>query len=191
MLDKVLFDEKKAKQVGFAFSLVLNDNELQIIKNSRRLFNRIISDKTYPIRFLAIAFHDEDVNEYGDKKTPHYHVVVDFENKVRLITCFNWIVKLVNLNENQVSIEKCADVGSQTRYLVHMDDADKYQYMNDIVITNNVKQLELYFSHFIVHDEQDLIDIIDRYPSKKRLFIVLGKKQYKEYRWIIHDLLNY
>lgn len=185
------FDKKKANQIGFAFSLVLNDSSADLFHDSRRLMNKIISQKQYQIKFVAVAFHDLDVNEFGDKKTNHYHVVIEFMDRLRLISCFNWIVDLFHCNENQVQIEKCSDVGSQARYLIHLDDADKYQYLPSIVVCNNADQLDFYYKRFYVRDEEDLVNIVERNPSKKRLFLVLGEKQYKKYRYIIHDLLNY
>lgn len=184
------FDKKKANQIGFAFSLVLNDSSWDSLKSSRYIMQRILQKQHYQVKYVAVAYHDLDENEFGDRKTPHYHLVIEFADRMRLLTCFNYIVELFSLNENQVSIEKCSDVGAQSRYLVHMDDADKFPYPTTIVETNNNTALESYFQRFTIHDENDLINIVERYPSKKRLFVVLGKKQYKEYRWIIHDLLS-
>lgn len=187
MSDNIQFDDKKAHQVSCAFSIVLNDNGADLFHSSRDILKKFMLSERYRIRFIAVGFHDKDINDFGDKKTNHYHLVIDFVDKMRLISCFNYIIDLFHCNGNQISIEKCSDVGSQTRYILHYDHADKYQYHRNILITNSEKTADFYLSRITIHDEEDLINIVDRYPSRRKLLLVLGKKQYRDWYFFIRD----
>ena len=132
-------DKKKASQVGVAFSLVLNDNGANLFHDSRTIMRRLIQSKKYQINYCAVGFHDKDINEFGDKKTNHYHVVLEFDGRMRLGTCFDFIQEVFHCNDNQISLEKCSDVGAQTRYILHKDELDKYHYPSSILfLTKNL-----------------------------------------------------
>ena len=186
----LLGDSKKAKQVGEGFSLVLNDSGANLFKSSRAVMNKIIYSIDYPIRYVAVAFHDEDRNEYGDKKTNHYHVVIEFYSKMRVLSCFNAICDAFRCNPNQVSIEKATDVGACVRYLVHLDDCDKYRYPFFIICSNNDEMTDFYLKRVKIKDEKHLLTILQAYPSRSQLLLVLGKKQYKDWRFAIQDLIR-
>lgn len=185
-----LEDSKKAKQVGEGFSLVLNDSGADLFKSSRYIKDKIVRDIDYPIRYIAVAFHDEDRNEYGDKKTNHYHIVIEFYSKMRVLSCFNAICECFKCNHNQVSIEKATDVGACVRYLVHLDDADKHRYPFFIICSNNDELTDFYLKRVKIKDEKHLLAIIEAYPTRSKLLLVLGKKQYKEWRFAIQDLVR-
>ena len=109
---------------------------------------------------------------------------------MRLGTCFDFIQDIFSCNDNQISIEKCSDVGAQTRYILHLDDVDKYQYPGNILVTNCFERCEFYLSHIRIRDEKHLIEVIDNNPSKRDLLRILGAKQYKKWRFAIIDLLD-
>ena len=180
----------KKNQVSSDFSLVLNDSAADVFKSARHIV-KALSCGDYTCRFIACIKHEFDRNDALDLKTPHYHLVLGFQDRYRLGTILNYIVDLFHCNENQVSIEKCTDIGAQARYLVHMDHPDKYQYKITDVVTNNEDSFNYYLAHFRVLDERDLVNLVERYPSKKELFLRLGFAQYTRYARIINDLLKY
>lgn len=75
---------------------------------------------------FAAILHDEDVYEdgehAGEKKKPHWHIVVKFKNAV-------WntaIAKELGIEPNY--LEACKNVDGALCYLVHYGNDDKYQY---------------------------------------------------------------
>lgn len=188
IVDSSILDSKKASQVSNAFSLVLNDSGADLFKESRLVMRKIVSNDRYAIQYVSVAFHDKDINEFGDKKTPHYHVVIEFEGRMQLKTCFNFICDLFLCNPNQVSIEKCSDLGAQVRYQIHQDDEDKYHYKESIIFSNNFEKTTFFLEHVRIRNEKHFLEILDMHPSKRDLLRVLGKKQYKEWRFAIQDL---
>lgn len=188
--NKSLVDSKKAKQVSDAFSFVLNDNGADVFHDSRKVMNKVCGNAKYKVVYVAVGYHDKDRNEYGDLKTPHYHLVIEFEGRMQLLTCFNWLVDLFCCNENQVQIEKCNDVGAQTRYILHLDNVDKYQYKGDVLVSNNFEKCEYYLDHIYIKDEKHLCEVIMQNPSRMRLLQLLGEKQYRKWRFAITDIVG-
>ena len=77
--------------------------------------------KTGGYNFAAIL-HDQDVNEDGELKKPHWHIVVKFPNAV-------WneaLAKELGITSNY--LEKARSLDSALLYLVHFGYEDKYQY---------------------------------------------------------------
>ena len=174
IVDKTILDSKKAKQVSNAFSLVLNDNGADLFKSSRIVRDKLIHNDVYDVNYCAVAFHDQDRNELGDFKTCHYHVVIEFEGRMQLQTCFYFLCNLFHCNENQISIEKCNDIGAQVRYLIHMDDVDKYHYKESIIAENNFERTTFYLDHIKIRNKSLLdgcISIISIRCRSSRIFI--------------------
>ena len=77
--------------------------------------------KTGGYNFAAIL-HDQDVNEEGELKKPHWHIVVKFPNAV-------WneaLAKELGITANY--LEKARSLDSALLYLVHYGYEEKYQY---------------------------------------------------------------
>lgn len=90
----------------------------------------------------SYILHDSDVNEDGEIKKPHYHVVCKKSSSVLLSTIQNRYAKLGVL-ENFVFI--ITSYKAQIRYLLHLDDKDKHQYCAS-AIDSNVVDLNKYFN---------------------------------------------
>ena len=184
-------DKKKLDQVADEFSLVLNDSGADVFKSSRYIVKELRLDESHTLDFIACIYHDKDYNEVNDLKTPHYHLCLKFQDRFRVRSILNYIVDKFHCNENQVQIQKCTDFGAQVRYLVHLDNKDKYPYPKEDVVCSDEKTLDYYFSHLRVLDERDLVRIVEMFPNKRDLFLKLGFKQYSKYLRIINDLLRY
>lgn len=77
----------------------------------------------------AYILHDKDVNEKGEIKKEHYHVVIKFNEGITISS----LSKKLNLDENYITPTKGSYVYG-LRYLVHADHKDKYQYeVSDVV----------------------------------------------------------
>lgn len=70
----------------------------------------------------AYILHDKDVEETGEIKKPHYHVVLRFANQ-------KWntaLAKELGIKENY--LEEPRNFNNALAYLIHFNDEDKYQY---------------------------------------------------------------
>lgn len=74
----------------------------------------------------ACILHDKDVNPDGTKKKPHYHVVLVFEGKKSYSQ-----IKAIADELNSPIPQKVESLRGMMRYLIHMDNPEKYQYTKD------------------------------------------------------------
>lgn len=183
-----LFKRKRSDR----FTLILNDNELNLLKNSRYILNKI-QDSELPYLFIAIIKHDRDKRE-DDKnslKTEHYHMVLQVNGQFAVGTILNYICDIFHLNENQVTIDKCNSIEMQTRYLLHLDDPDKEQYFIWDIETNDKTILDRYLKLKIIKDLNSLITFVRE--EHYNLENIMSKiANYDKYRKYINDLIvNY
>ena len=82
----------------------------------------------------AFCLHDMDVTDDGELKKPHVHWVATGDPR-SLSAC----AKLLGLQEHEVEVTK--NCKSMIRYLLHLDDPDKFQYSPDC-LESNWKNLE-------------------------------------------------
>ena len=86
--------------------------------------------------FLPIAIsplHDKDLNDDGEKKKPHYHIIVCFSGP----TTFMRVNRLCSLFNSPIP-KRILSVNGMYRYFTHKDNPEKYQYEeSDIQILNN------------------------------------------------------
>lgn len=83
--------------------------------------------------FFVPAFisplHDSDINPTGELKKPHYHVLIMFDGtktKEQAESIFNCI--------GGVGCEIVQSIRGYSRYLCHLDNPDKHQYLQEDVI---------------------------------------------------------
>lgn len=180
----------KLSQRSNQFSLVLNDSGANVFQNSRHIVYELVNQEDVCVIYCSCIMHDRDEDEYGNLKTTHYHLVVQLNAQCRLKTFLNFIIDKFHCNENQVSIEKCSSIEMQTRYLVHLDDFDKYQYSAEDIVSNNeefVKKCMSYIKRISCVD--DLIAICQEYKNNLlKLMSVIGYENYKKYRVVIADI---
>lgn len=156
--------ERFYNQRSDKFTIVLNDNELQLFKSARNIYVTLMTSENLSPVFLACIQHDRDYDEeLMQYKTRHYHVVVQLGSICRIKTVINCLCNLFHCNENQISIDKCNSIVMQTRYLCHLDDFDKAQYFQNEVECNDKDVLNRYFNLVIVRDLHDLIAVVKRY----------------------------
>lgn len=80
--------------------------------------------------------HDKDKNEDGTLKKPHWHIMVMFPND----RFCNAIAKRLKITPNY--IRRVEDKNRFARYLVHLDNADKYQYPLDELFGNSIEMFD-------------------------------------------------
>ncbi|MCI8403184.1 MAG: replication protein [Lachnospiraceae bacterium] len=72
--------------------------------------------------------HDEDMNPGGEKKKPHYHVMIMFEN-VKTAEQAQAVFSQIG----GVGLEIVQSIRGYARYLCHLDNPEKVQYSRELV----------------------------------------------------------
>jgi len=81
----------------------------------------ILSDEQVP--FAISPLHDKDVNADGEVKKPHWHVMLMFKGNKSLGQ-----IKKITDKFNSPAPQKVNSTKAMARYLVHLDNPEKYQY---------------------------------------------------------------
>ncbi len=120
------------------------------------------------IDYCAIL-HDKDVDENGNLKKPHIHLVLwGIRSTVSALS------SRLSLPENYISIRGTRD--SRLRYLIHADDPEKYQYSVDSVFgsPNGLKKFRESLN--VSEDENDnifsIISLLESYPQDEYVTLV-------------------
>lgn len=105
----------------------------------------------------AYILHDCDTDVNGECKKPHVHWVGKVKNPCLLST----IANKLGVPEN--SVEYCKKWKSAVRYLIHMDDVDKFQYIPENVTCS----FDYMAACGIMTPEQAAIKILDKIESEQ------------------------
>lgn len=89
-------------------------------------WQEILSQQFVPC-FIS-PLHDKDINPGGEPKKPHYHVVIMYEGKKSL----EQAKELISLFSG-VGCEVVQSIRGYARYLCHLDNPEKAQYLPDQV----------------------------------------------------------
>lgn len=84
-------------------------------------FMEIITGWHVPV-FLS-PYHDSDVNPTGEKKKPHWHLLIMFEGKKSEEQVKQYFDQI-----GGVGLEKVGSLRGYARYLCHLDNPEKAQY---------------------------------------------------------------
>lgn len=183
------------------------------LNERRRSFSIVINppkDTTQPMEWLNLyvnsirtelnaysyfaIIHDKDINELGQEKTKHLHLILLSKEKSSGLDILAMLCKILNCKEVQISIDKVYNIRQDIRYLIHEDQPQKYQYTKSEIITNKKAYLwtcledEQEYQTFTIKDCEkavmvdhlDLIDLMKRY----------GLEQYKKNRIVMIDIIN-
>lgn len=100
---------------------------------------RTVLDETH-IRWIESPLHDKDVNADGEVKKAHWHILLSFDGPVT--------VKAVNKIIGPLNTPEPRKVGSGrglVRYMIHLDNPEKYQYPVEEIIGHNGVDVADYF----------------------------------------------
>lgn len=129
---------------------------------------------------FAYILHDKDIHT-----EPHYHCVLKYEDA----KTFGMIQK----HFNGAHIEPAESMYKCCRYLIHLDDSDKYQYpASEVVDTQNL------FGYYVNHDDHLKLDentLLENVENGTITNIIdaiklFGLKQVNLYRNTINEVLN-
>ena len=139
--------------------------------------------------------HDKDFDENNKHKKNHFHVLLYFPNQ-KLISA---LLNDLKVAENCVYIIR--SLTSQLRYLIHLDDEDKFQYdVNNVIgsrymilkfnkaiknLTNESEEISLLLDYIDSCENLKIIDLLqysidnDIYSTFRRNYSILKDILYK------------
>ena len=113
----------------------------------------------------AYIIHDRDIDDNGELKKPHAHIVISFKN-ARSLTSLS-----VELNIEPNRIEACRDLDSSLCYLIHYYDKEKFQYSCDLVQGPLRNKLNKLIINDNLLDEDDAVLYLHDFIDKRDSFV--------------------
>jgi len=98
----------------------------------------ILDSKHIP--WIESPLHNKDVNPDGEVKKPHWHVMMKFEG----LKSFEQVKEIAD-SINAPIPQKVASPVGQVRYMIHMDNPEKYQYKREDIIPHGGADVDAYF----------------------------------------------
>lgn len=176
--------------ISYDKSIVLNDNELKLFKNERYILKKLVDDEYLDVNICSVILHDQDVDEeINQLKTNHYHCAVRFNKKLMNKSVIKRVSDIFHCNENQISVKKLTSLQSYTRYLIHLDNGDKHQYMPFDIVTNNQKFVNDSLTGVMIRDEKHCLGIVQRFHYKYE-DIIVNVCNWKKYNSLIKDFIR-
>ena len=115
-------------------------------------------------------YHDNDINPTGERKKPHYHIILCFTGPVT----YNTVCGITD-EFNATIPQPLESVVGYYRYLTHKDNPDKAQYKEeDIQLINGF-------------DATQVLNSMEVFNILKNIHIMIMEKDIREY----NDLLEY
>ena len=144
-----------------------------------------------PLRPYKWAYicHNRDIDENGEVKKAHWHLLLSFETKKSL----SLIAKMLNVEENLIEVVN--NYKSLERYLIHLDNPDKEQYKPSEVVSNYDYEVQVYSTTESIL--KYLIDECQNYENVAEFNIMVMKlgidymKVYKQYYSMIKDVIYF
>lgn len=129
-------------------------------------FNEIIEKIKKYCNYYSYIIHNKDIDdETGEVKKAHCHLICEFGKK-RTIKGVHNLFNSLSLEMRFIDI--VTSENSITRYLLHLDDKDKYQYNVFEIVTNNKNRLDINLKESIDKNMQAnlLFEYIDKFPNR-------------------------
>ena len=104
--------------------------------------------------------HDKDIDENGELKKSHVHVVFCFKNARSI----NSVANELGIQANY--LEQVSDLNSYLLYLIHYDEGGKFQYSIDDVKGSFKNKLERLIKNQRIIDEDDAVIFIKDFITK-------------------------
>lgn len=157
----------------YNFNLVIYEDD----KRFKEQF-KLIQEEKYAIW----CKHDKDVDDEGNLKKPHYHVIL----KLKTACTISALAKRINVDEHMIEMVK-KSLNGCLKYLIHYGLDNKYQYDKKNVKSNSDK-LKRRFEDLVTKDvpEVEKVISIQEYIESCNDYIdfgILGKYVQKINMW--------
>lgn len=110
----------------------------------------------YHVPWVESPLHDKDVNPDGKVKKAHWHIVLFFDGK----KSFEQVEEITEAISAPIP-QKTANPKGLVRYLIHMDNPEKYQYKREEIVCHSGAEIDDYFALSSSSRRAVLWEIID------------------------------
>lgn len=90
--------------------------------------------------WLESPLHDKDVNADGEFKKAHWHILLMFDGPMTDVT-----PKKIAENINSPIPKAVGSAKGLVRYMIHLDNPEKYQYSKDDIVAHGGAEIEPFF----------------------------------------------
>ena len=95
----------------------------------------------YHVPWVESPLHDKDINPDGEPKKAHWHIVLFFDGK----KSFEQVEEITEAINAPIP-QKTANPKGLVRYLIHMDNPEKYQYKREEIVCHSGAEIDEYFA---------------------------------------------
>lgn len=114
-------EKKTGKARAWTFALYEDSTNIeQFLENAKE-------EARLGLQALAIR-HDRDENPDGTKKKTHWHVIIMWDSPTTYNNALTVAKGLSGSDEGVSIVEAVRNLSGATRYLIHMDNPEKFQY---------------------------------------------------------------
>jgi hypothetical protein len=89
-----------------------------------------------------------------------------------------------------ISVQKCSSLKQQVRYLIHKDQAEKYQFDASEILTNDIETTNEHLSDYLQPTTTLINNWLQNGANKIELFQMIGLKNYQSMTSVINSLTN-
>lgn len=145
--------------------------------------------KTYCKEFYSIV-HDKYIPETEGEETWHFHFVIKTVDRKRVKTVINDLAKALEINENLVTVSNVKNWCKACRYLLHLDNPEKYRYRLEAVTTSDLDKYEAYINYVDngALTVAKLINYCEGSDSLIEVFLKMGLTNARNYRGLTVDI---
>lgn len=159
----------------------------------KRKLDDICDDLSANQYVYALIVHDKDIDNNGVLKTKHIHLVFECPKRHRLSFYIARLSEYFNVERNQVSVQVSNSFEGDIQYLVHKNNANKYQYdVKDIKTNMSCDELQDRLMRDI-HKEitaRYVFEVVKSCRTKTNIIEKLGLGIYNLYYKAIGDMIN-
>lgn len=141
------------------------------------------------IPYYATILHNQfSIVEQNEKE--HYHIVIAFDKVFDKSSVLNMLAEGLGVNSDIISIDKCSSIKSQVRYLIHKDQAEKFQFDCSEIITNNIDKTTEYLNDYVEPTTTLINNWLDSGANRAELFALIGLKNYQAINGVVNSLTS-
>lgn len=100
---------------------------------------REILDETH-MRWIESPLHDKDTNPDGEIKKPHWHILLSADGPITA----GAVAKIIKPLNGPIA-KKVGSAKGLVRYMIHMDNPEKFQYQREEIVGHNGADVDSYF----------------------------------------------
>lgn len=106
------------------------------------------------VSWIESPLHDKDVNPDGTKKKSHWHILVMYDG----VKSYDQIKKLTDELNSPIP-KRCESARGLVRYMIHLDNPEKYQYLKSNIVGHSGADVESFFEMSATNRLDKLKDI--------------------------------